>query len=182
MIEVGVEEEPEEYDNNAGTYACGQERNSLVWLNLETVREALHAPTFKQSGRKFDFSTGLPGYNFTAHSLLSLYNDTLVPNLTIMQYSGDADPCVPYIGTERWIESLRMPVVKPWRPWKCGTEIAGYTTTYQRDGNPKHFFDFVTVRNAGHMVPRYKPASALQMMATFLDKAGRRRRVNTPHK
>jgi len=173
VVDDAAVEEPAEYDNNAGTYACGQERNSLVWLNLEAVRKAIHVPTKEESGRTFDFSTGLPGYNFTAHSLLDLYNDTLIPNLTIMQYSGDADPCVPYIGTERWIESLHMPVVQPWRPWKSGTEIAGYTTTYLAEGNdPNHFFDFVTVRNAGHMVPRYKPASALHMMANFLNKAG----------
>jgi len=161
----------QEYYNDAGTYACGQERASLVWLNVNAVREASHVPVRANSteGRPFSFSTALPGYNFTAHTLLPLYNDTLIGALTIMQYSGEADPCVPYIGTERWVASLNMPVASTWRPWKSGHEIAGYTTRYQQDD--AHFFDFVTIRNAGHMVPRYKPKASLDMMAKFLKDA-----------
>jgi hypothetical protein len=121
-----------EFANDQGTYACGQERASLVWLNLESVRTAIHVQTFAESGRKFDFSTGLH-YEFTAHSLLDLYAKTLVPNVRIMQYSGDADPCVPYVGTERWIASLGLDVSVPWRPWQNpnGNGVAGYVTTYK---------------------------------------------------
>jgi serine carboxypeptidase-like clade I len=168
-----------EFYNNAGTYACGQEKNSLVWLNLDAVRQAIHVPTKAENGRTFGFSTALPGYNFTAHSLLDLYNSTLIGQLTIMQYSGEADPCVPYIGTERWIQSLQMNVIEPWSPWKSGNYFAGYKTRYQgkeehhlfknnKNIDTSHFFDFVTVRNAGHMVPRYKPEASLLMMKNFL--------------
>ena len=169
-VEIEIENaKTSEYSNNAGTYACGQEKNGLLYLNLESVREAIHVPTKAQSGRTFSFSTALPGYNFTAHSLIDLYNDTLINQLTIMQYSGEADPCVPYLGTERWIQSLQMEVVDAWKPWKNGPYFAGYKTRYGNDDN--HFFDFVTVRNAGHMVPRYKPASSLVMMKNFMQDA-----------
>jgi serine carboxypeptidase-like clade 1 len=137
-----------QYYNDAGTYACGQERASLVWLNLKNVQESIH--THVNAGRRFSFSTALPGYNFTAKTLLPLYNSTLIHSLDIMQYSGDADPCVPYIGTERWIASLNMPVLNEWKPWTSGNEIAGYITRYK--SNTNHFFDFRTIRNAGHMV------------------------------
>ena len=160
----------QEYYNDAGAYACGQERASLVYLNLPSVRAAIHVPSLTHSNRTFSFSTRLPGYNFTAHSLLDLYNSTLIDQLTIMQYSGEADPCVPYIGTERWIESLKMPVARVWRPWKSGNEIAGYATRYQRKKSGP-FFDFVTIRNAGHMVPRFQPRASLDMMRTFLKEA-----------
>ncbi len=160
---------PDAWYPNAGTYACGQERASLAWLNLEAVRKAIHVQTKAESGRAFSFSTGLPGYGFTAHSLLPLYNTTLVKKMRIMQYSGEADPCVPYLGTMRWIESLQMPVSEPWRPWKSGAEVAGYSTRYVPVGADQGvFFDFVTVRNAGHMAPRYKPAATFKMMQSFL--------------
>eukprot|EP00939_MAST-03C_sp_MAST-3C-sp1_P003751 g3751.t1 len=117
---------------NSGTYACGQERASTVWLNLDAVREAIHVQTRNESGRAFSFSTTLPSYGFSAHSLLQLYNETLVTSgLRILQYSGDADPCVPYIGTARWIESLNLPVAKPWRPWKAMSEYSGYVVRYE---------------------------------------------------
>ena len=102
---------------NSGSYACGQERASLVWLNLEAVREALHVRTESASGRKFSFSTTLPGYGHTAASLLSLYNGTLTKSsLRILQYRE-----MPIrVRALRWdralIESLRLPVDRPWRP------------------------------------------------------------------
>jgi serine carboxypeptidase-like clade 1 len=165
---------------NSGTYACGQERNSLVWLNLASVRKALHVRAESAAGRKFSFSTALPGYGFTAHSLLNVYNTTLIKSgLRIMQYSGDADPCVPYVGTERWIESLRMTIQNPWRPWSVNSEVAGYAMRYKTatvveeadadEATGGGYFDFVTIRDAGHMVPRYKPAASLEMMRAFLD-------------
>ena len=144
-----------------------------MWLNLDAVREAIHVQTRNESGRAFSFSTTLPSYGFSAHSLLQLYNETLVTSgLRILQYSGDADPCVPYIGTARWIESLNLPVAKPWRPWKAMSEYSGYVVRYEttntNGGDKDGYFDFVTIRNAGHMVPRYKPAAALEMMRAFL--------------
>ena len=39
---------------------------------------------------------------------------------------------------------------------------------YQTEGD-EGSFDFVTIRNAGHMVPRYKPAASLAMMRAFLE-------------
>jgi hypothetical protein len=84
------------------------------WLNLRRVQEALHVKLVGKS--KFGFSTGLH-YNFTAHSLLDEYRATLVTHFRVLQFSGDADPCVPYVGTSRWIESLELPVSSPWRPW-----------------------------------------------------------------
>ena len=78
--------EPGDYTNNAGTYACGQERAGAVWLNLDSVREALHVQNTSAGGR-FSFSTGL-NYTFTAFDLVPLYHSTLLPNFRVLQ-------CVP---------------------------------------------------------------------------------------
>ena len=43
------------------------------------------------------------------------------------------------------------------------------------------FFDFVTVRNAGHMAPRYKPAATFHMMQSFL-LSGERHAVGRPQR
>ena len=76
-----------------------------MWLNREDVRAAIHVQTKKESGRDFHWSTGL-NYTKDAHSLLKEYKETILPRYRVWQFSGDADPCVPYIGTQRWIESL----------------------------------------------------------------------------
>jgi carboxypeptidase C (cathepsin A) len=84
---------------------------------------------------------------------LRRYKQTLIPQLRIMQYSGDADPCVPYVGTQRWIDSLKLPVQQPWRPWRTNNFVSGYTTVYSGAGIGSNF-TFTTIRDAGHMVRR----------------------------
>ena len=68
------------------------------------------------------------------------------------------------IGTQRWIDSLGLDVETPWRPWTVGTssKVAGYVTKFAKN------FTFATVRDAGHMVPRYKGKEALAMITRWL--------------
>ena len=155
---------------DSGQYACGQEAASAAWLNLDAVRAAIHVQSREEAGRAFSYSTGL-NYTFTLYDIVGNYSSTLVPALRILQYSGDADPCVPYIGTERWIASMGLPVRDAWRPWPQdragGWQVAGYTTVYSVPGKD-HTFTFATVRDAGHMVPRYKSKEALHLITQFL--------------
>lgn len=41
--------------------------------------------------------------------------------LKIWVFSGDVDGIVPVLGSRRWIESLHLPVAKPWRAWTSRT-------------------------------------------------------------
>ena len=148
---------------NSGQYACGQERNSQAWLNLNAVQKAIHVEI-----TDFAFSTGL-NYTYTAHSLLDDYKKRLLPAYRVLQFTGDADPCVPYVGTERWIDSLELATKSPWRPWTAakGQQIAGYVRTYTVP-NASHTFSFATIRDAGHMASRYKGRESLHMIQQFL--------------
>jgi len=156
-----------EYANTDGEYACGQERASTAYLNLPAVQRAAHVRLVGK--KRFDFSTGLH-YKYTALSLLDEYKDKLLPNFRILQFSGDADPCVPYVGTKRWIDFLDLPIATPWRPWstKEGGLVAGYSQVYSGEGIGSTF-TFTTIRSAGHMVPRYKPSEAFHMFKSFLN-------------
>eukprot|EP00755_Sulcionema_specki_P007838 Sspe_Gene.39311::Locus_18961_Transcript_1_1_Confidence_1.000_Length_1578::g.39311::m.39311/K16296/SCPL-I; serine carboxypeptidase-like clade I len=150
------------YNLDDGEYACGQEKGGNYWLNLPEVQEALHVKLVDKD--HFSWSTGLV-YNYTAWSLLDDYRTALVPNFRILQYSGDADPCVPYVGTQRWIESLGFDVVKNWHPWQApGTmPVTGYSQTYNVNN-----FTFATIRDAGHMSPRHKPKQLLFLIKSYL--------------
>ena len=125
------------------------------------VQDALHV----RSTPDFSLSTNLE-YNFTAVSLLEAYKERLAPNFRILQYSGDADPCVPMPGTQKWIWSLDLPETTPWHPWTApGTAaITGYATVYAPD------FTFASIRDAGHMSPRYKPRELFYMIDAWLSK------------
>lgn len=41
--------------------------------------------------------------------------------LTLWVFSGDVDGIVPVLGSRRWVEGLRLPVLTPWRPWSSAT-------------------------------------------------------------
>jgi len=161
-LENGLDEIP-----NAGEYYCGQESSSLIYLNTPSVQKALHVkPT------KFSFSTPLD-YKFTAYSLLDLYRNILIPELQILQYSGDADPCVPYVGTQRWVRDMNLKTKKSWSPWiepSRPNQPAGYLQIFDTSQGSETIFAFATVRDAGHMVPRAKPREALHLIRQFLSK------------
>lgn len=83
-----------------------------------------------------------------------------------MIYSGDTDGCIPYSGTAEWIAELKLPTIESWRPWTLdnGTQMAGYVTTYNQPAGLPGSFLFATIRGAGHMVPRYRPAEIFLAM------------------
>lgn len=40
-------------------------------------------------------------------------------------YSGDHDMLIPHLATQKWIESLELPVQSDWRPWFVESQVAG---------------------------------------------------------
>lgn len=136
-----------------------------VYLNKPEVQAALHA---NQSGV-------LPGpwqdctrdITYSRADLLSgmipVYQEIMErADLLIWVFSGDVDGIVPVLGSRRWIESLNLKVTAPWRYWQSQTgQVGGWRVDY--DG-----ISFVTVRNAGHMVPYVQPERAYHLLADFL--------------
>ena len=49
------------------------------------------------------------------------------------------------------------------------TQMAGYVTTYNKPVGTPGSFLFTTVRGAGHMVPRYRPAVTSQFHSAIPD-------------
>jgi serine carboxypeptidase-like clade 2 len=70
----------------------------------------------------------------------------LFPNgLRIWHFSGDADGCVPTLGTQYWINKLNMAIKTEWKAWHARNQVAGFVQEY--DNN----FVFLTVKGAGHI-------------------------------
>lgn len=79
---------------------------------------------------------------------------------------------MPVTGTRSWLnffrEEFHLPIMEPWREWwvpgfhKYDDQVGGMVWKLQN-------LTFVTVKNAGHMVPKDQPAAAYEMLQAFLD-------------
>jgi len=166
-VEVGVGGETGAAPlGNLNDYACGSEGAMSDWLSSPAVQKALHVT---------DGGGGMH-YKSNAGDLRALYRK-LVAKYKMVIYSGNVDSCVPTWGSEQWTRALGEPfgVVKPWHPWYSASAdpgsssrvVAGYAITYGLNN-----FTFVTVKGAGHEVPRYKPRFALSFISKFLSDNG----------
>lgn len=132
------------------------------YLNNAQVQSAIHVQATQWT------ECGGPNYNFGTDSMIPIYQ--MFMNSTtykMMVYSGDMDTVLNFYATEKWIMDMKRPVVEPWKAWTYqspignGVQVAGWTIKFKG-------LRFTTVKGAGHMVPGYTPAPALQMLKNFL--------------
>jgi len=143
---------------------------SVTYLNRDDVKEAIHVNT---SITWEECSTSLH-YNFADRliPMQPIYKKLLEADngLSILVYSGDDDAVCGTIGTQEWIWSLGYnppDKASTWQPWLYNGQTAGYATQFTVPGTNE--FSFVTVHKAGHEVPTYVPAEALDMFTKYLD-------------
>eukprot|EP01087_Luapelamoeba_hula_P011741 TRINITY_DN3232_c0_g1_i1.p1 TRINITY_DN3232_c0_g1~~TRINITY_DN3232_c0_g1_i1.p1 ORF type:complete len:485 (-),score=39.37 TRINITY_DN3232_c0_g1_i1:169-1563(-) len=136
-----------------------------TWVQRADVQRALHIRTPSQ---KYQWSICSQHLNYVqfATSVLPIYA-SLRHTHRIAIYSGDVDSCVPFMGTQACVDSLDLPVVNPWRAWFVNDQVAGYVKVLAGQvGSPS--LSYVTIKNAGHMVPTYQPEAALVFFSAFL--------------
>ncbi|KAL0291058.1 UNVERIFIED_CONTAM: Serine carboxypeptidase-like 17 [Sesamum calycinum] len=78
-----------------------------TWANDKSVQKALNVREYYRLSPKFT--------NRSARILI---------------FSGDHDMMAPHTSTEKWIESLNVPIKSDWRPWFVEGQIGGYTVQY----------------------------------------------------
>ena len=91
--------------------------------------------------------------------------------LRIWVYSGDVDADVPITGTLVWLEKLReeleLPIEEPWREWwvhglhEHEDQVGGMVWSIRN-------ITFVSVKGAGHMVPKDKRREAEVLIRQFV--------------
>ena len=75
---------------------------------------------------------------------------------------------MPVTGTRLWLDALGLPEKdgSNWRYWTSpGEQVGGFVVEYET--NTASNFSFVTVRNAGHLVPETQQARALMLFQAF---------------
>jgi carboxypeptidase C (cathepsin A) len=83
-------------------------------------------------------------------------------NLKILVYSGDDDSICATEGTQEWIFNLGYQYTNLWEPWIVENQTAGYVTQFEGQ------LTFLTVHDAGHEVPAYRPVRGLDLWKRFL--------------
>eukprot|EP00586_Coscinodiscus_wailesii_P009443 CAMPEP_0172521832 /NCGR_PEP_ID=MMETSP1066-20121228/292802_1 /TAXON_ID=671091 /ORGANISM="Coscinodiscus wailesii, Strain CCMP2513" /LENGTH=485 /DNA_ID=CAMNT_0013304793 /DNA_START=72 /DNA_END=1526 /DNA_ORIENTATION=+ len=144
-----------------------------TYLNRIDVQEALHVTPRKWKTCAYD------GFRYSDDdidaSVIGLYKELVTDlgvkrGLNMLIYSGDDDSMCALVGTQEWIYDLGVNVDKGeyWNVWQVDGQTAGYVTKFDV-GKGGASFMLVTVHDAGHEVPTYKPKEAFEMFRKYLN-------------
>ncbi|XP_042423826.1 serine carboxypeptidase II-3-like [Zingiber officinale] len=133
-----------------------------TYLNNLEVQNALHANVTKLNYTWSGCSQVITSWSDQPSTMLPIIHELLSNGIRILKYSGDFDGVVPITSTRYSLKKIKLRVKAPWRAWMLNSEVGGYTVVYD------HNLIFATVRGAGHEVPSYQPARALEMIKSFL--------------
>jgi serine carboxypeptidase-like clade 2 len=131
-----------------------------AYMNSPAVQTAMHV----RPGTYWTQCSSVVDYSYTdlLSSMLPTYEALAGAGIEMIVFSGDVDAIVPVTGTRNWLNKLGLPVVEPWAPWTDSEgQVGGYKVKY--DG-----LTFLTVRDAGHMVPYCQPQRALDFFGAGL--------------
>jgi len=144
----------DDYDPCVDNYA-------VTYLNRADVQAAIHAkPTvWAECSNKISYNT-----SDSQNPMEPYYRNLIAVNqLHILVYSGDDDSVCATEGSQEWIYDLGFPVDQEWKAWTDSDgQVGGYLVVFEG-------FKFATVHGAGHEVPTYMPARALQLFQNYLN-------------
>jgi len=138
-----------------------------TYLNSAEVQQAIGVRPGTVPGGKWS-DCGNVAYDFNYESELPRYQKWAQEGeLQMLIYNGDTDYILSHMGNAAWIaQGLKLNKTTEWTKWRGSDgQVAGYFEEYQTAGKP---LTFLTVKGAGHMVPRDRPRHALNMLAQFL--------------
>lgn len=99
-----------------------------------------------------------------------ILNSKSHPELRVLVYSGDDDSVCGTIGTQKWIYDLGFQTTSLWDTWyNQDGQTSGFITKFKTPFGRQSRFSFITVHNAGHEVPTYKPKEALELFELYIN-------------
>jgi hypothetical protein len=142
------------------------------YMTRADVLAAVHVPAAKSSGRwpgtaaGWSYNQGVEGEKKDIALLFPRFFKE-APHWHIAVVSGTADSAVPFVGTERWMECLGLPVADDWHAWKMGHDVAGMVKRWQPN------LSLVTVKGCGHTIPYSCPEAGFAFFQNYLRDARR---------
>jgi len=141
------------------------------YLSREDVQEAINAmptQTWEVCSDPIYFGWDNSFSDNQLENYKELVNGTY--DIKMLVFSGDDDAVCPTSATQKWI--FRDLGIHPketcsWDAWQVNGQTAGYINEFDVPSDSGSFH-FVTVHTAGHEVPTYKPAEALDLWERYL--------------
>eukprot|EP00640_Fibrocapsa_japonica_P000932 CAMPEP_0113943222 /NCGR_PEP_ID=MMETSP1339-20121228/21113_1 /TAXON_ID=94617 /ORGANISM="Fibrocapsa japonica" /LENGTH=644 /DNA_ID=CAMNT_0000948035 /DNA_START=89 /DNA_END=2023 /DNA_ORIENTATION=+ /assembly_acc=CAM_ASM_000762 len=131
------------------------------YLNQPEVKAALHVPDdieWEECSYQLNYDRSDMADPMEPHYKYLIDSDA---DIRIWVYSGDDDSVCGTMGTQMWVYDLGYEITRPWQEWKVNGQVAGFEVLF--DG-----LSFVTVHDAGHEVPAFKPEESLALFKAFL--------------
>lgn len=140
---------------------CGSDPFMSDFVNKETTKEKLGVD--KEKTWIYCNMNIYTQYQMTES--YSLYQEYLFKHkdMKIWHFSGDADMCIPTIGTMYWMNKLGLNVKTEWRQWHIKNQVAGYLQEYENN------LALITFIGAGHMVPSEKREESFNALYSMIN-------------
>jgi len=134
----------------------------VTYLNLPEVQTAIHA----RVGTKWDQGADLDYSSDSMHrNTIPLFEEFLKnprsQKWRILVYSGDFDAAVPFLGSQKWVYCLGLPIKKDWHSWNFNEQFAGSVIDYEG-------LTFMTIHGTGHAIPWYTPALGYEFFQRWI--------------
>ncbi|KAF8183774.1 serine carboxypeptidase [Mycena galopus ATCC 62051] len=147
-----------------------------IWMNDPKVKVALGVdPTRKFSSTSMEVNLAFTIQGDGAHNSAALLTELVNGGVRLLIYAGNADMICNYMGNERWLEVLDSSFQSEFlaaRPLPWVTTGSGMLAGTVRSAGGKGFtagnVTFVTVFEAGHMVPYDQPEAALDLFSRWI--------------
>ncbi|KAJ7147304.1 carboxypeptidase C [Mycena filopes] len=156
---------------------CYKEMNWIdTWMNDPKVKVQLGVdPSRKFASCNMEVNQAFLFQGDGAHNSAELLGELIDGGVRLLIYAGNADMMCNFIGNERWLDVLdssfkdEFVAAKsiPWITAGSGT-LAGSVRSAGGKGFTAGNVTFVTVFEAGHMVPKDQPEAALDLFSRWL--------------
>ncbi|CAB3399407.1 unnamed protein product [Caenorhabditis bovis] len=168
-------------DANMG-FSCFSGDTAENYLNIPQVRKDLHIIDHYPHWEDCNLDIN-ENYKQLNHDTTPVFQRILSSgyNLNILIYNGDVDMACQFLGDQWFIERLAasnsMSVTQEHGPWNYTQgsylpRVGGYWKQFTYNNNEKSskvVIDQLTVKGAGHFVPKDRPGPALQMIYNFVN-------------
>ena len=130
------------------------------YMKQNEVRKALHIPDkLHYWGMDEPPISYLMSFGSMKTQFIELIEKYKIANLIV--YNGDIDMVCDFLGDQQFVDELGYKLIHNYKKWTVGGRTAGFVKRYEG-------ISFMTVRNAGHMVPTDQPEAALAILKELI--------------
>ena len=130
------------------------------YMTQNEVRKALHIPDkLRRWGPDQPAISYLMAFGSMKTQFKQLIEKYKIANLIV--YNGDIDIVCDFLGDQQFVDELGYKLIHNYKKWTVGGRTAGFVKRYEG-------ISFMTVRNAGHMVPTDQPEAALAILKELI--------------